>query len=138
LKENDLYDPLIVGRYCEARDPNLAFIAYQKGQNDLELISITNENAMFRAQARYLLGRADPEVWQYVLSDNNIHRRSLVDQVIATAVPESQDPEQVSVAVKAFISNDLPVEVSSDRQQGSMSETTLTFLPFLSLVNRTA
>ena len=111
LKENDLYDTLVVGKYCEKRDPNLAYIAYQKGQNDLELISITNENAMFRAQARYLIGRADPEIWQYVLSDNNIHRRSLVDQVISTAVPESQDPETVSIAVKAFIDADMPVEL---------------------------
>jgi clathrin heavy chain len=77
----------------------------------LELISITNENAMFRAQARYLLERADAEIWSYVLSENNIHRRSLVDQVISTAVPESNDPDRVSVAVKSFIDADMPVEL---------------------------
>lgn len=86
MTDNNQYDTLIVGKYCEKRDPSLAFICYQKGQNDLELINITNENSMFKNQARYLLGRADPEIWQYVLSDNNIHRRSLVDQVISTAV----------------------------------------------------
>ncbi|KAK8186180.1 clathrin heavy chain [Phyllosticta citribraziliensis] len=111
LRENDQYDTLTVGKYCEARDPNLAFIAYQKGQNDLELINITNENSMFKAQARYLLGRSDPEIWDYVLSSNNLFRRSVVDQVIATAVPESQEPDKVSIAVKAFISNDLPGEL---------------------------
>ncbi|KAK4540289.1 hypothetical protein LTR36_009601 [Oleoguttula mirabilis] len=111
LKENDLYDTLTVGKYCEKRDPNLAYIAYSKGQNDLELINITNENSMFKAQARYLLERADPEIWSYVLSENNIHRRSLVDQIISTAVPESQDPEKVSIAVKAFIEGDMPVEL---------------------------
>ena len=108
LRENDQYDSLTVGKYCEKRDPSLACIAYTKGQNDLELISITNENSMFRDQARYLLGRADAEIWGYVLSPNNVHRRSVVDQVIATAVPESQEPEKVSTAVKAFIDNDLP------------------------------
>ena len=66
LKENDLYDPLIVGKYCEKRDPNMAYIAYSKGQNDLELINITNENGMYKAQARYLLDRADPEIWAFV------------------------------------------------------------------------
>lgn len=111
LKNNTQYDTLVVGKYCEKRDPNLAFIAYQKGQNDLELIAITNENSMFRAQARYLLERADSEIWEYVLSDNNIHRRSLVDQVISVAVPESTDPERVSIAVKAFIDADMPVEL---------------------------
>ncbi|KAJ5108944.1 hypothetical protein N7456_005619 [Penicillium angulare] len=111
LKENDLYDTLIVGKYCEKRDPNLAYTAYRKGQNDLELISITNENSMFRAQARYLVERADPEVWTFVLSENNIHRRSLVDQVVATAVPESTEPDKVSVAVKCFLEADLPGEL---------------------------
>lgn len=111
LKENDQYDSLTVGKYCEKRDPNLAYIAYRKGQNDLELINITNENSMFRAQARYLLERADQEVWNYVLSSNNIHRRSLVDQVVSTAVPESQDPELVSIAVKAFLEADMPTEL---------------------------
>ena len=77
---------MTIGKYCEKRDPNLAFIAYQKGQNDLELINLTSENSMFKQQARYLLGRADPEIWQYVLSENNNHRRSLVDQVTSTAV----------------------------------------------------
>lgn len=87
LTENDKYDTLIVGKYCEKRDPHLALLAYSKGQNDLELVNITNENAMFKAQARYLLERADSEVWDFVLSPNNIHRRSLVDQVTSTAVP---------------------------------------------------
>ncbi|KAJ5964448.1 uncharacterized protein N7479_004324 [Penicillium vulpinum] len=111
LKENDQYDTLVVGKYCEKRDPNLAYIAYSKGQNDLELISITNENSMFRAQARYLVERADSEIWAFVLSENNEGRRSLVDQVIATAVPESTEPEKVSVAVKSFLEADLPAEL---------------------------
>ncbi|KAF2749326.1 clathrin heavy chain [Sporormia fimetaria CBS 119925] len=111
LTENDQYDTLIVGKYCEKRDPNLAYIAYRKGQNDLELINVTNENAMFKAQARYLLERADNEIWEYVLSENNMHRRSLVDQVISTAVPESTEPDRVSVAVKAFITSDMPAEL---------------------------
>lgn len=111
LKENDQYDTLVVGKYCEKRDPNLAFIAYSKGENDLDLVNITNENSMFKAQARYLLERADPELWNFVLSENNENRRSLVDQVISTAVPEATEPEKVSVAVKAFLQNDLPVEL---------------------------
>ncbi|KAL8655707.1 MAG: hypothetical protein Q9210_000729 [Variospora velana] len=111
LKDNDMYDPLTVGKYCEKRDPNLAYTAYRKGQNDLELINITNENGMYKAQARYLLGRADTEIWAFVLNGNNIHRRSLIDQVISTAVPESTEPEKVSVTVKAFLDADLPAEL---------------------------
>lgn len=111
LKENSAYDTLTIGKYCEKRDPNLAFIAYSKGQNDIELINVTNENSMFRAQSRYLLDRADPEVWSFALGSNNEHRRSLVDQVTSTAVPESTEPDKVSVAVKAFVDADMPGEL---------------------------
>ncbi|KAI9821608.1 MAG: hypothetical protein M1832_003282 [Thelocarpon impressellum] len=111
LKENDQYDSLIVGKYCEKRDPNLAYIAYRKGQNDLELVNITNENAMYKAQARYLLERADRELWAFVLSPNNLHRRSLVDQIISTAVPESTEPDKVSIAVASFLAADMPAEL---------------------------
>ncbi|RDW67834.1 putative clathrin heavy chain [Coleophoma cylindrospora] len=111
LKENDQYDTLQIGKYCEKRDPNLAYIAYSKGQNDLELVNITNENAMFKAQARYLLERADKELWMFVLSANNVHRRSVVDQVISTAVPESTDPDKVSIAVASFLEADMPAEL---------------------------
>ncbi|KAI1486926.1 clathrin heavy chain [Biscogniauxia mediterranea] len=111
LKENDQYDTLSIGKYCEKRDPNLAYIAYQKGQNDLELVNITNENSMYRAQARYLLERSDRELWMFVLSENNIHRRSVIDQVIATAVPECSDPAKVSEAVASFLAADLPLEL---------------------------
>lgn len=111
LQENDQYDSLVVGKYCEKRDPNLAYIAYRKGQNDLELINVTNDNSMFKAQARYVLERADPDVWKFVLADSNIHRRSLVDSIVSQAVPESQDPEKVSIAVKAFVDEDLPTEL---------------------------
>jgi clathrin heavy chain len=111
LQENDQYDSLVVGKYCEKRDPNLAFIAYRKGENDLPLINVTNENSMFKAQGRYLLERADPDVWKYVLADSNMYRRSLVDAVVSTAVPESNDPAKVSVAVKAFVEEDLPMEL---------------------------
>ncbi|PNH69254.1 hypothetical protein VD0002_g1049 [Verticillium dahliae] len=111
LKENDKYDSLSVGKYCEKRDPNLAYIAYSKGQNDLELVNITNENSMYRAQARSLLERSARELWDFVLSENNIHRRSVIDQVTSTAVPESTDPSKVSVAVAALLGNDLPLEL---------------------------
>ena len=100
-----------MGKYCEKRDPNLAFIAYQKGQNDLELVNITNENSMYRAQARYLLERSDRELWMFVLSENNLHRRSVIDQVVATAVPECTDPAKVSEAVASFLAADLPSEL---------------------------
>src|SRR6266550_442081 len=80
-----LYEPLLVGKFCEARDPYLAYIAYAKGFCDEELIAITNENSMFKQQARYLVKRRQLELWAQVLTQDNIYRRQLIDQV--TCVP---------------------------------------------------
>ena len=111
LQENHNYDTLVVGKYCEKRDPYLAYICYSKGNNDDELINITNENKMYKYQARYLLMKSDFDLWNKVLTGDNIHRRQLVDQVISTGVPELSDPEPISLAVKAFMDNDLPQEL---------------------------
>ncbi|KAG8994614.1 hypothetical protein FRB94_012647 [Tulasnella sp. JGI-2019a] len=111
LKENNMYEPLVVGKYCEKRDPYLAYIAYAKGFCDDELIHITNENTMFKQQARYLVKRRRVELWQQVLVSDNLHRRALIDSVTATALPESTDPDDVSATVKAFMQADLPLEL---------------------------
>lgn len=111
LQENSNYDTLSVGRYCEKRDPYLAYIAYSKGGNDNELINITNENKMYKYQARYLLTKSDFGLWAQVLSSTNVHRRLLIDQVVSTGIPELSDPEPVSITVKAFMENDLPQEL---------------------------
>lgn len=60
---------------------NLAYIAYAKGFCDEELIAITNDNAMFKQQARYLVKRRQLELWAMVLQPDNVHRRQLIDQV---------------------------------------------------------
>lgn len=111
LKENKFYDALVVGKYCEKRDPYLAFIAYERGQCDQELVNITNENSMFKHQSRYLVVRRDPALWASVLRPDNPFRRSVVDQVVGTALPETQDPEDVSITVKAFMAAELPNEL---------------------------
>lgn len=111
LAENDNYDTLVVGHYCEKRDPYLAFTAYSKGQNDAELIAVTNENGMFKQQARYILNRSDLQLYAEVLQESNSHRRQLVDHLVGTAIPEIEDPQPVSVAVKALMEADMPTEL---------------------------
>jgi clathrin heavy chain len=65
----------------EAWDPYLAYIAYAKGFCDDELVAITNDNSMFKQQARYLVKRRQPELWAQVLVSDNLHRCQLIDQV---------------------------------------------------------
>jgi clathrin heavy chain len=113
LKNNAFYESSVVGKYCESRDPNLAYIAYRRawGTCDEALIEVTNKNGMYRQQARYLVERQSPELWALVLDPTNEHRRQIVDQVVSVALPETTDQYQVSAAVKAFIEADLPHEL---------------------------
>lgn len=111
FRENKFYDSRVVGKYCEKRDPHLACVAYERGKCDLELINVCNENSLFKSEARYLVRRRNPELWLEVLNENNVYRRPLIDQVVQTALSETQDPEDISVTVKAFMTADLPNEL---------------------------
>jgi len=111
LKENQFYDSKAVGKYCEKRDPHLACVAYERGQCDQELIRVCNENSLFKSEARYLVRRRDPELWAVVLKEENQYRRQLIDQVVQTALNETQDPEDISVTVKSFMTADLRSEL---------------------------
>ena len=111
LVNNQYYDSRDVGKYYEKREPHLSFIAYKRGLCDAELIDLTNRNGMFRQQAKYLVGRQNEPLWLQVLVEENEHRRTLIDQVIQTALPESENPDEVSSTVKAFMSANLPNEL---------------------------
>ncbi len=58
-----------------------------------------------------MVRRRDPELWAQVLADANEHKRPLIDQVVQTALSETQDPEDISTTVKAFMAADLPNEL---------------------------
>ncbi|KAJ2763995.1 Clathrin heavy chain, partial [Coemansia nantahalensis] len=117
LSSNRLYDPRVVGAYSEKRDPGLAFLAYSQGECDDELLRLTSDNAMFKQQARYLIKRRDLGLWAKALAGcephplNQSHRRQLVDQIVSYALPDADDPEEVSVCVKAFMAANLPQEL---------------------------
>ncbi|KAM3722637.1 putative clathrin heavy chain [Dirofilaria immitis] len=111
LRENPYYDSRIVGKYCEKRDPHFACLAYERGQCDAELVNVCNENSLFKNLARYLVKRRDFPLWAQVLVEDNQHRRQLIDQVVQTALSETQDPEDISATVKAFMAADLPNEL---------------------------
>ncbi|KAL5477697.1 hypothetical protein EMCRGX_G024525 [Ephydatia muelleri] len=125
LRENQFYDSRIVGRYCEKRDPHLACVAYERGQCDQELIKVCNENSLFKMEARYLVRRRDPKLWATALDTSNSYRRQLIDQVVQTALSETQDPEDVSVAVRAFMSADLPNELIELLEKIVLDETSI-------------
>ena len=111
LQTNKFYDSLVVGKYCETRDPHLAYIAYKRGQCDHELIAVCNKHGFYKPESRYLVERADLELWAVALAEDDEHRRALIDQVVATALPETRNPDNVAVAVKAFMNADLPEEL---------------------------
>jgi hypothetical protein len=63
--DSKFYDSKVIGKYCEEKDPHLAFQAYSRdfGQNDDEIIELTNKESLFKKQARYLVERQDLDLW---------------------------------------------------------------------------
>jgi clathrin heavy chain len=108
LAENLFYNSQDVGVYCEKRDPYLAFICYKRGQCDDELIEVTTKHNLFRHQASYLVERQSSDLWARVLDPENPVRQNLIDQVISTALPATENPDDVSETVRAFMAADLP------------------------------
>ncbi|KAG2125280.1 hypothetical protein BD769DRAFT_1388550 [Suillus cothurnatus] len=101
LKKNNLYEPLVVGKFCKARDLYLTYITYAKGFCDDELIDIINDNLIFK--------QAESSVPHETLA--------LIYQIVVTALPECTDLDDVSVTVKAFLLVDLPIEVIELREK---------------------
>ena len=62
-------------------------------------------------QARYLVERQNEDLWAKVLDPENPHRKQVIDQVVATALPETKNPDEVSNTVKAFMAAELPHEL---------------------------
>jgi len=56
-------------------------MAYKRtwGSCDNELIAVTNKNALFRLQARYLVERQSKDLWTTVLSLENPYRKSVIE-----------------------------------------------------------
>eukprot|EP00826_Nyctotherus_ovalis_P063458 TRINITY_DN9308_c0_g1_i4.p1 TRINITY_DN9308_c0_g1~~TRINITY_DN9308_c0_g1_i4.p1 ORF type:complete len:1164 (-),score=418.77 TRINITY_DN9308_c0_g1_i4:12-3503(-) len=104
LVNNAFYDPKVVGKYCEEREPLKAYLAYKKGgpSCDMELIEVTNKNMLYKLQASYLVERKDPELWKVVLDEENPHRKRLIEQIVQTALPDTNNADEVAVTVKAF------------------------------------
>lgn len=111
LKDSDQYDPKVIGKYCEKKNPYLAIIAYEKGLCDEELFSLTNDNSMFKQQARYLMKRKSLDLWNQALSSENMYRKQVIDQVVFTALPECKDAEDIRIAVRGFMAANLPNEL---------------------------
>ncbi|CBH15651.1 clathrin heavy chain, putative [Trypanosoma brucei gambiense DAL972] len=113
IEENDYYDPVVMGKYCEDRDPNLSYLVYRKAKMSTELVEITSKNGMWKQLARYLVKQQDPALWASVLTESSINRDRLVEAVQQTALPESEVTEEVSTTVKAFMDAELTEELTS-------------------------
>lgn len=120
LLNNMFYSPKVLGPYCEALDPQLAFLAYKKGAGecDDELIKVSHDHGLYRDLAKYLVERQDLELWAKVLNkqegkehEEDPQRRQLIDQIVEWALPESTNADEVSSTVKAFMAADLPSEL---------------------------
>lgn len=115
IKTNQYYDSKEIGGFCEETDPHLAYECYKRdaGNCDYELIELTNRNALYRLQAKYLVERQDKELWAHVLAPDNPHRQYIVEQIVSTALPESKNVDEVTTTITSFSSAGLEKELIS-------------------------
>jgi clathrin heavy chain len=111
LVQNECYNSLTVGKFCESHDAYLAYVAYKRGKCHDQLIDVTNRHGLFKYQARYLVEEQDTNLWAKVLSPSNEYRRQVIDEVVQVALPETKRADMVSSTVKAFMEADLPNEL---------------------------
>eukprot|EP00727_Mastigamoeba_balamuthi_P004755 m51a1_g14278 putative clathrin heavy chain 1 (1061) ;mRNA; f:355150-358423 len=103
LESSPHYDPVRIGAFCEqAGRPELALAAYERGRCDELLLALTCAHGMFDEQARYVVERAQPQLWERVLSRSNEHRLSLVRAVLCTGVQQCKVPQKRLAAIKAL------------------------------------
>lgn len=62
-------------------------------------------------QAKYLVERQDENLWKKVLQPQNKHRKEVIDSIVANALPETKNADEVSNTVKAFMDAELPHEL---------------------------
>uniref|UniRef100_H2ZKR5 Clathrin heavy chain n=1 Tax=Ciona savignyi TaxID=51511 RepID=H2ZKR5_CIOSA len=111
LLSNSFSIAFTLRQWSELRYINPKLLVRFSPNASLTLPNLCNENSLFKSEARYLVRRKDVELWGKVLEDTNQYRRQLIDQVVQTALGEAQDPDEISVAVKAFMAADLPNEL---------------------------
>ena len=108
LMQDNYYNCLEMGTYCESRNPNLAIICYTKGGCDQQVIECTSKNNMFKEQAKFLLQKQNPALWPLVLAEENDSRQHLIDQLVGVVIPECKEEGKIAVVVKVFLEADLP------------------------------
>ena len=111
LKSNDLYDPTVIGTYCEKREPQMAFISFSKGGCDADVIRIGFANGLFKELAGYLMKRQNTDLWCTALEKES--RDELIDAVLQNELPTSNVPEEVSAIVRALIKANLPEKLTT-------------------------
>ena len=58
-----------------------------------------------------MVERQNEGLWAKVLNPENKNRQLVIDQVVSTALPETNNAEDVSTTVKAFMEAELPNEL---------------------------
>ena len=110
LKENRYYISRIIGNYCEKNHPNLALIAYSRGNVDDDVIRICLNNNMLKELVDYLIKRDKFNIWTDIFSKKNMHWRKILDFFIFHSVYGSYNKMDLITATKAVLISEIKHE----------------------------
>ncbi|EDO05779.1 uncharacterized protein BBOV_IV001820 [Babesia bovis T2Bo] len=126
LSTNKIYDRSIIGRFCEDRDPMLAYLVYSEAQLDSDVLRLCIGNGFYKMLAAYALKRSSPSLWHDIFSEtsglDDDNRKHVCEELVILA-PDSSNASEISCALKALLDAGMNEEVIALLEQLLLKQT---------------
>ncbi|GFE55454.1 clathrin heavy chain [Babesia ovis] len=126
LLTNKFYDRAIIGRFCEERDPMLAYLIYSEAQLDNDVLRLCIANNLHKMLASYALKRTSSTLWRDIVSGttevNADHRKQVCEELV-TLAPECSNASEISCALKSLLDAGMNEEVIALLEQLLLKQT---------------
>ncbi|ORM41265.1 Clathrin heavy chain 1 [Babesia sp. Xinjiang] len=127
LLTNKHYDRTVIGRFCEERDPMLAYLIYYEAQLDSDVLRLCLANGFHKMLASYALKRSSTSLWRDIVVSNSStissdDRKRVCEELVSLA-PECSNASEISCALKALLDSGMNVEVIALLEQLLLTQT---------------
>ncbi|CDR98027.1 clathrin heavy chain, putative [Babesia bigemina] len=127
LRTNTHYDRAVVGKFCEERDPMLAYLIYSQATMDDDVLRVCAGNSLHRMLASYALKRSSARMWREIFSADSTavkpeDRKHICEELVSLA-PESSNAAEISCVLKALLDANMDAEVIALLEQLLLTQT---------------
>ncbi|GIX64752.1 clathrin heavy chain, putative [Babesia caballi] len=127
LRTNQHYDRAVVGRFCEERDPMLAFLIYSEATLDDDVLRLCAASGLHKMLTSYAMKRSSARLWRDIFAPDSVavtpdDRKRVCEELVAMA-PESSSAAEVSCVLKALLDASMNEEVIALLEQILLTQT---------------